>query len=213
MVAQASERSVGGTKADGSIVHFFCWGRFVKRLILSAVSFAVLACGSESAQKDSGDTTARGTARSAGAKLDLTGAGATFPFPIYDKWFHEYAAKTGARSNYQQLGSGTGVRQLSERTVDFGEGAASKMSATTDYRVSIVNASGPTAYPIASFTWLLVYKHQPDAAKAKTLTDFIRWALTEGQQDAASLDYAPLPASMASKLTARLDSIRVGGAK
>src|SRR3954463_4258693 len=51
---------------------------------------------------------------------DLTGAGATFPAPIYQKWFADYAAKTGVKINYQSIGSGGGVRQISEQTVDFG---------------------------------------------------------------------------------------------
>ena len=51
---------------------------------------------------------------------DLTGAGATFPFPIYSKWFADYAAKTNVKINYQSIGSGGGIRQLSEQTVDFG---------------------------------------------------------------------------------------------
>ena len=51
---------------------------------------------------------------------DLTGAGATFPAPIYQKWFADYAAKTGVKINYQPIGSGGGIRQLSEQTVDFG---------------------------------------------------------------------------------------------
>ena len=50
---------------------------------------------------------------------DLTGAGATFPYPIYSKWFAEYA-KTGVHINYQAIGSGGGIRQLSDGTVDFG---------------------------------------------------------------------------------------------
>src|SRR3982751_3603659 len=53
------------------------------------------------------------------AQADLTGAGATFPFPIYSKWFADYA-KTGVRINYQSIGSGGGIRQLSDGTVDFG---------------------------------------------------------------------------------------------
>src|SRR5450830_1303250 len=54
------------------------------------------------------------------AAQDLTGAGATFPYPIYSKWFSDYAAKTGVKINYQSIGSGGGIRQLSEGTVDFG---------------------------------------------------------------------------------------------
>src|SRR5690242_1515013 len=54
------------------------------------------------------------------AQADLTGAGATFPYPIYSKWFSDYAARTGVKINYQSIGSGGGIRQLSENTVDFG---------------------------------------------------------------------------------------------
>jgi phosphate transport system substrate-binding protein len=52
--------------------------------------------------------------------VDLTGAGATFPYPIYSKWFSDYAQATGVKINYQSIGSGGGIRQLSEQTVDFG---------------------------------------------------------------------------------------------
>ena len=51
---------------------------------------------------------------------DLTGAGATFPNPMYSKWFSDYAAKTNVKINYQSIGSGGGVRQISDQTVDFG---------------------------------------------------------------------------------------------
>src|SRR5438477_11148211 len=50
----------------------------------------------------------------------LTGAGATFPNPIYAKWFDAYARETGVRINYQSIGSGGGIRQFTEGTVDFG---------------------------------------------------------------------------------------------
>jgi len=56
----------------------------------------------------------------AGQSVDLTGAGATFPYPIYSKWFADYAQSTGVKINYQSIGSGGGIRQLSEQTVDFG---------------------------------------------------------------------------------------------
>jgi phosphate transport system substrate-binding protein len=56
----------------------------------------------------------------AAQSVDLTGAGATFPYPIYSKWFADYAQKTAVKINYQSIGSGGGIRQLSEQTVDFG---------------------------------------------------------------------------------------------
>ena len=316
---------------------------------------------------------------------DLNGAGATFPYPIYSKWFAEFATSTGVKINYQSIGSGGGIRQLTEGTVDFGasdapmsdaemaklkapvmhfptvlgavvitynvpgitkairltgpvvadifagkitkwndariaslnkgltlpasdilvvhrsdgsgttyifsdylstvsptwaqapgkgkelawpvglggkgnEGvagqvkqtpgaigyielayakqnsllfadlqnangefvtptiesvttaaaaAASKLPENTDYRISIVNAAGRGAYPISSFTFLLVYQTQPDAAKGKKLVDFLRWYLRSGEKSAASLDYAPLPASMVAQLEKRLGTIQM----
>jgi phosphate transport system substrate-binding protein len=322
------------------------------------------------------------------AQADLTGAGATFPFPIYSKWFADYA-KTGVKINYQSIGSGGGIRQLSDGTVDFGasdspmtdgemqkakggrvlhfptvigavaivynvpgitkplnldggtisdiflgkvrkwndgkiaklnpgvslpardilvvhrsdgsgttyiftdflssaskewlagpgrskevawpiglggkgndgvagqvkqipgsigyvelayarqtnlayaairnaagafvapsvesataaaEGVAAKLNAKSDYRISIANAPGAQAYPVTSFTWLLVYQDQTDPIKGKKLVDFMRWALTTGQASAAALDYAPLPKVIADRLVERLSTIRMAGA-
>ncbi|HEX2778506.1 MAG TPA: phosphate ABC transporter substrate-binding protein PstS [Gemmatimonadaceae bacterium] len=315
--------------------------------------------------------------------VDLTGAGATFPYPLYSKWFDAYAAKTGVKINYQSIGSGGGIRQLSEQTVDFGasdapmkdeelakakggavlhypmtmgavtitynlpsvkrplrltgdvvadiflgkivkwndariaalnhgvalpdadvlvvhrsdgsgtsfiftdyltsvspawaagpgkgkevqwpvgigakgnEGVAGQVSqiagaigyvelayanqnklavaqlrnaagnfvapstqsvtaaaagvaktlpANTDYRISIVNAPGKDAYPISSFTWILVYRNMADATKAKKLNDFLRWAIHDGQKLGPALDYAPLPANVVKALDKRLSA-------
>jgi len=342
------------------------------------------------ARENAGNSnTASSTARTSGS-VDLTGAGATFPYPIYSKWFSDYAAQKGVKINYQSIGSGGGIRQLSEETVDFGasdspmsddemskakggavlhiptvlgadvvtynvpgvtaplkltpeaiagifsgsikkwndtriaslnsgvtlpssdilvvhrsdgsgttyiftdylsttvpswkasigkgkevkwpvgigakgnEGVAGQVKQTpgaigyvelayakqnnlpiaairnqagqfvvasvagvtaaaagvakslpenTDYRLSIVNAPGADSYPISSFTWLLVYKQQKDAAKGQKLVDFLNWALTEGEQSAASLDYAPLPTDMAAKVKARVATVSLSGAK
>ena len=353
---------------------------------LTGASLVAAACSS--GESKGGVDTNRPAARGGGA--DLTGAGATFPQPIYSKWFSEYAAQKGIKINYQAIGSGGGIRQLSEQTVDFGasdapmtdeemakarggpimhfptvigavaiaynlpnltqpirlsgpvaadiflgkitkwsdsriaslnpgvklpstdilvghrtdasgttfiftsylaavspewksgpsaakavqwpvglggkgnegvagtikqtpgaigyvelayakqnrlttalvqnaagqfvapsvegataaaQGAVSALPKNTDYRISIINAAGPTSYPIASFTWLLVYRNMPDATKAKQLTDFLRWALTDGEQEVSTLDYAPLPASMSTALIARLDSLGPASAK
>jgi phosphate transport system substrate-binding protein len=83
--------------------------RHFLRLTLLSFSLVALAC----ARGDSGGTGAsRGVA--------LTGAGATFPYPLYSRWFSDYATETGIRINYQSIGSGGGIRQISEGTVDFG---------------------------------------------------------------------------------------------
>ena len=88
-------------------------------------------------------------------------------------------------------------------------GAAQQLPANTDYRISIVNAAGKGAYPISSFTWILAYQQQKDSVKARKLADFLDWALTEGEAQAASLDYAPLPESMAARLKEKVATIRV----
>jgi phosphate transport system substrate-binding protein len=345
-----------------------------------------VACSREGASNSS---TASSTPSSSGS-VDLTGAGATFPYPLYSKWFSEYARRTGVKINYQSIGSGGGIRQLSEGTVDFGAsdspmsdaemqkakggpiihiptvlgavvvtynlpgisapinltaqaiadifsgritkwsdtritslnpgvtlpgtdilvvhrsdgsgtsyiftdylskavpawnssvgkgkevkwpaglgakgnegvagqvkqtpgaigyvelayakqnrlataavtnkagkavqasvpavtaaaaGVARTLPANTDYRISIVDAPGPDSYPISSFTWVLVYQHQRDSVKGKKLVDFLNWALTDGESLAPPLDYAPLPADMASKVKAKLATIDLAAAK
>jgi len=350
---------------------------------LAALAFVTIAACSGSEPR-TGDAPAAATSSSS---VDLNGAGATFPYPIYSKWFSDYASATGVKINYQSIGSGGGIKQLSEGTVDFGasdgpmtaeemagakgghvlhfptvlgadvitynlpeitaplrltgeliadiflgkvskwndpriaaensgvalpdkdilvvhrsdgsgttyiftdylstvspawsagpgrgksvqwpvglggkgnegvagtvkqtpgtigyvelayakqnrlpsahirnaagayvaptiesisaaaEAAASQLGPDSDYRVSIVNAPGATAYPIASFTWLLVYERQADAAKGAKLIDFLKWMYGDGQRSAAPLDYAPLPPALAQQLVTRLATIQVG---
>jgi len=89
----------------------------MRAMKLAALILFVAACSKEGANSSA---TASSTTSSSGQSVDLTGAGATFPYPIYSKWFSDYAASTGVKINYQSIGSGGGIRQLSEETVDFG---------------------------------------------------------------------------------------------
>ncbi len=89
----------------------------MRALKLSALMLIAVACAKEGANNSS---TASSTTSSSSQSVDLTGAGATFPYPIYSKWFSDYANLTGVKINYQSIGSGGGIRQLSEGTVDFG---------------------------------------------------------------------------------------------
>ncbi len=90
--------------------------------------------------------------------------------------------------------------------------AGMKLPKDTDFRVSITNAPGADAYPIASFTWLLVRKDNKDAAKAKLIRDFLTWMITpEAQKMAADLHYAPLPAPVIALIEARLPTLKAGG--
>ena len=86
--------------------------------------------------------------------------------------------------------------------------AASSMPA--DFRVSITNAPGKGVYPISSFTWLLLYQDPKDKAQAKTMVDFVKWALKDGQKYCADLGYAPLPANVVQMERTALGKIKVG---
>lgn len=86
--------------------------------------------------------------------------------------------------------------------------AAESVSKTPDdLRVEITNASGANAYPIASYTYILLYKKQANATKGKNLVDFLTWATHDGQKFAQELFYVPLPAQIVTKVEARLSSI------
>jgi phosphate transport system substrate-binding protein len=78
------------------------------------------------------------------------------------------------------------------KAVSFAAAEAAK-NMPADLRVMITDADGKAAYPISAFTWLLIYKDMKDKEKAKALVGFLRWAMTEGQQYAEDLYYAPLP--------------------
>ena len=337
------------------------------------LALAALACGTAEAPP--------------AAAQSLTGAGATFPNPIYQKWFSEFNKKTGVQINYQSIGSGGGIRQFTEGTVDFGatdgpmtpeqmnavqgqvlhlpavlgadvvtynlkalgtaklkfdgptlaniflgkvtkwndraiaatnpgvklpaqdiivvhrsdgsgttyiwtdylakvspewkekvgnansvnwpvglggrgnEGvtqqvkqtdgalgyveliyaisnnlayaevknsagafvtpslasvtaaaASAKFPPNTDFRVSITNAPGAEAYPISSFTWLLVRPDSKDAVKAKALKTFLEWMVTdEAQQMAEALHYSPLPQPVVALVKERIKTLKAQG--
>lgn len=80
------------------------------------------------------------------------------------------------------------------------EAAASAKSMPADFRVSITNAPGKTAYPISSFTWLLIPQQAKDAARGKIIVDFLNWMVTDGQKMTSQLSYAPLPDSVVEKV-------------
>jgi phosphate transport system substrate-binding protein len=77
-----------------------------------------------------------------------------------------------------------------------------------DYRVSITNAPGTDAYPISSFTWLLVPVRSNDPAKGRALKDLLSWIVTTGQSESLSLSYAPLPKAISDKVLRTVASMR-----
>lgn len=89
--------------------------------------------------------------------------------------------------------------------------AAAGVAMPADYRVSITDAAGKDAWPIASFTYLLVRKDQADAAKGEALVKFLWWATHEGQKDAPALEYAPLPKPVVAMVEKTLATLTVQG--
>jgi phosphate transport system substrate-binding protein len=86
--------------------------------------------------------------------------------------------------------------------------AASVKDMPDDFRVSITNAPGDGAYPIASFTWLLIPLKWSDASKGKAMVDYLNWMIDSGEQMVLSLYYAPLPKSVVTKVKAKIKEIK-----
>jgi phosphate transport system substrate-binding protein len=91
--------------------------------------------------------------------------------------------------------------------------AAAESLPTTpeDLRVSITNAGGAAAYPISSYTYILAYKDQQDAAKGRALVEFLWWGIHDGEGFAKDLQYAPLPAEIVKRAEAKINSITSSG--
>lgn len=89
--------------------------------------------------------------------------------------------------------------------------AAAGVQMPDDMRVSIVNASGANAWPIASFTYILVYENQTDYKKGKTVADFLWWAIHDGQNYSEALYYAKLPNAVVSTLEGKVKMLKYNG--
>src|SRR5437762_3006236 len=89
--------------------------------------------------------------------------------------------------------------------------AASAPNTPDDLRVSITNANGSNVYPISSYTYILVYKEQPEALKGKGVIDFVWWGIHDGEKFAKDLQYAPLPDEIVKRAEAKINSITAGG--
>lgn len=102
--------------------------------------------------------------------------------------------------------SGNFVEPTIASTSAAAAGAAKNMPA--DYRIALVNQPGKNAYPIAGFTYLLVYQHQKNHEKGKKLVEFLNWELTHGQKMASAILYAPLPANVAKMVAKTIKTIK-----
>ena len=122
-----------------------------------------------------------------------------------------YAAQNNMTMASIENRSGKFVAPTLESTTAAARGAASKMP--EDLRISIVDAEGEDAYPVAGFTYILLHGRQQDPEKGKALVGFLTWALSDGQKLTSPLHYAPLPQEVAEKARARLASVTGPDAK
>ncbi|MEX2660537.1 MAG: phosphate ABC transporter substrate-binding protein PstS [Vicinamibacterales bacterium] len=102
-----------------------------------------------------------------------------------------YALQNNIPAGAVRNSAGAFVKASIDSTTAAAAGAAADMP--QDFRVSITNPPGQEAYPISSFTWILLYENPDDKAQARAMVDFMKWALTDGQSFARELGYAPLP--------------------
>jgi phosphate transport system substrate-binding protein len=120
-----------------------------------------------------------------------------------------YAKQTGIR--YAALRNKAGQIVQPELAAISAAAAGALAGMPEDLRVSIVDPAGDTAYPVAAFTYILVYEEQADAAKGKALADFLWWAIHDGQRFGPDLHYAPLPAEVVGKVEGKLKMLKAGG--
>jgi phosphate transport system substrate-binding protein len=118
-----------------------------------------------------------------------------------------YALQNKLAYGQVQNHDGNFVKASLDTTTAAATSAVSAMPA--DFRVSITNAPGAMAYPISSFTWLLLYETPSDKPRGKAMVDFMKWALADGQKFTGDLGYAPLPAEVVKLEMAALEKIKV----
>ena len=118
-----------------------------------------------------------------------------------------YALQTKMSYGTVQNMAGEFVKASVQSVTAAAAAAATQMP--PDFRVSITNAPGNGVYPVSSFTWLLFYENPKDKAQAKVMTDFLKWALTDGQKFAGELGYASVPPEVVTRELAALETIKV----
>lgn len=129
----------------------------------------------------------------------------------YSIGYVEYVYATQNNLNYANVQNLNGefVTPSIESLTKAAEVSVAQMP--DDLRQSITNASGAGAYPISSYTYLLIFQNQKDQTKGKILKEFLGWALTDGQKFANALGYAPLPGIVVQKAQGKVSSINFNG--
>ncbi len=117
---------------------------------------------------------------------------------------YEFAHRYGLRTAQLENKAGKFVQANQESL----RAALASAEMPENLRVYVPDPAGPDAYPIATFTWILLRKNYADPAKARTLRDLFAWALSDGQRSASDLGYAPLPPEVVEKARAALQTVR-----
>jgi len=120
-----------------------------------------------------------------------------------------YAKEHNIKSALLKNAAGKFVEPSVDGAAAAGAGAAANMP--PDLKAVFVNAPGDTSYPISGFSWIVVFKNQPDATKGKEIVDLLNYTVTQGQQFAATLYYAPLPKAVQDLDLKAIKSISVAG--
>jgi len=116
-----------------------------------------------------------------------------------------YAVQNNIPYGSVRNAAGTFVKASLE-SVTAAAASAAKMPA--DFRVSITNSPGKDAYPISSFTWLLIPAQSKNPANGKFITDFLSWMVSDGQKMTTALAYAPLPENVAAKVKEAIKQVK-----
>ncbi len=118
-----------------------------------------------------------------------------------------YAIQTKTPYGHVKNASGKFMKASVESVTAAAAAAAKQMPA--DFRVSITNAPGDDVYPISSFTWILLYQDPKDKVQGKTMVEFMKWALIDGQKFAPELGYAPIPKNVVEMEMKALAAVKV----
>ncbi len=126
-----------------------------------------------------------------------------------------YVEQVYARQNHLPMAAvmnrrGEWVSPSIDATSRAAAGLLERLGGSDDFRLSIVNADGEGAYPIASWTYLLIPPHMADCRRAEALLDVIRWALLEGESHVRELNYAPLTMEMRIRALRSLEQVTCG---
>ena len=156
------------------------------RLRHAAVLVLLAACG---ARETASPTDSARESAGGGVRVDLTGAGATFPYPLYSRWFNDYAQRANVRINYLSVGSGNGMRRLLDGTVDFGATESPMTDAElAQSPVPIVHV--PTVLGAVAITYNLPELRRPLRLSGEVIADIFLGRVTRWN-DAANCRTQP----------------------